>query len=152
MISCRIEVDDFLADLAKCEQNLDQALGFAWAEQGASAAQACKHNGYKDRTGNLSNSMNYAVQRTGPLGYRVIVSAGAYYALWVDEKTKPHIIRARYAQYLRFVIDGTVFFRKFVRHPGTKGADWSTRVRLQYGMVNIPQALQAAVDRVAAAA
>jgi hypothetical protein len=156
MFSARFEVDDFITDLSKTEQQMDQALGFAWADQGASAAQASRHNGFKDRTGNLSNSMNYKIERRGPFDYRVIVSAGAYYALWVNEKTKPHRIpkvgsgkgplRFFWAKVGRWVTFQSVW------HPGTKGAYWTTRIALQYGGWNIPQALQAAVDRVASAA
>ncbi|MFA4900931.1 MAG: hypothetical protein WC563_15540 [Brevundimonas sp.] len=158
MFSVRIETDDFLADLAKCETNMDQALGFAWAEQGASAAQACKHNGYKDRTGNLSNSMNYAIQKNGPLAYRLIISAGAYYALWVNKSTRPHRIPKWGYAHLRFYSAkfGRFVFASHVWHPGTKGANWTDRIMIKYGGFGsgglIPIALQAAVDRVAAAA
>ena len=41
--------------------------------------------------------------------------------MYVDEDTEPHIIRAVNARYLRFEIDGKVFFRKKVFHTGTTG-------------------------------
>jgi hypothetical protein len=50
-----------------------------------------------------------------------IISTNSGYGLYVDEDTKPHIIRAVRAKYLRFEINGKVFFRKQVFHTGTTG-------------------------------
>jgi len=44
----------------------------------------------------------------------------APYSYFVHEGTAPHIIRARQGKALRFEIDGTVFYRRSVNHPGTE--------------------------------
>jgi hypothetical protein len=54
------------------------------------------------------------------------ISTNSGYGLYVDEDTEPHEIHARGkeaggANFLRFVIDGTVFFRRMVFHTGTTG-------------------------------
>jgi len=47
------------------------------------------------------------------------VEAGAKYAFWVHEGTRPHIIRAKNAKVLANKRGG-MFFGKIVKHPGTK--------------------------------
>lgn len=42
-------------------------------------------------------------------------------AQYVIFGTRPHIIRARRANFLRFEVDGAVLYRKQVRHPGYAG-------------------------------
>lgn len=42
------------------------------------------------------------------------------YAEMVHNGTRPHVIRPRNAQALRFVIGGRVVYAKVVHHPGTK--------------------------------
>ena len=48
----------------------------------------------------------------------------ANYAAAVHDGTRAYIIRARRKKALRFEIDGTVIFRKSVKHPATKGRPW----------------------------
>jgi hypothetical protein len=56
---------------------------------------------------------------TGPLG---VVGSASPIALFIEEGTKPHEIRARYAKALAFPIGvgGPMVFAKAVHHPGTK--------------------------------
>jgi hypothetical protein len=42
------------------------------------------------------------------------------YAPYIEEGTRPHVIRARRGKALRFVVDGRVVYAKEVHHPGTK--------------------------------
>lgn len=42
------------------------------------------------------------------------------YAGFIEYGTRPHVIRARRAQYLRFMWRGKLTFRKSVNHPGTR--------------------------------
>jgi hypothetical protein len=44
----------------------------------------------------------------------------APYAGYIDEGTKPHLIRARNAQTLAFRAGGQTIFRRAVNHPGTQ--------------------------------
>lgn len=73
------------------------------------------------RTGNLraSQYMTMRVRRTYVAG---TVETRVKYAIFVHDATSPHLIWARRAKYLRFEAPtGVVHYRKFVRHPGTKG-------------------------------
>lgn len=49
------------------------------------------------------------------------------YAAMVHDGTRPHQIRPRTKQALRFVIGGQVVFAKVVNHPGTKGRPFLAR-------------------------
>lgn len=70
------------------------------------------------KTGKLKRSI-----RSDVIGDTGIVSTNSGYGLFVDEPTKPHIIRAKNTPYLRIPLpDGTIIFRKQVFHTGTKGA------------------------------
>lgn len=73
------------------------------------------------RTGNLGRTIGEGrIFRSGPRTIHGSVHAKADYALYVHEGTRPHVIRPRRAQALRFQIGGRTVFAKLVRHPGTK--------------------------------
>lgn len=42
------------------------------------------------------------------------------YATYVNDGTRPHVIRPRNAQVLRFRVGGRIVFARKVDHPGTK--------------------------------
>jgi hypothetical protein len=73
------------------------------------------------KTGKLKASIRADIL---PLSAEISTNSG--YGLFVDEDTAPHEIHARGkeaggANFLRFVIGGTTFFRRMVFHTGTKG-------------------------------
>lgn len=72
------------------------------------------------KTGVLRGSIIKQVEKTSAV---VMTTAG--YGKFVDQDTKPHRIFGR--PFLRFVINGTVFFRRFVDHPGTKGQQFKAK-------------------------
>ena len=73
------------------------------------------------RTGHLGQSVSEGtIAMVGPRTAHGSVKATARYALYVHEGTRPHTIRPRTAQALRFEVGGRVVFAKVVRHPGTK--------------------------------
>jgi hypothetical protein len=49
---------------------------------------------------------------------------GTKLAKWIIGGTRPHIIRAKRANALRFMVRGKVRFAKFVHHPGTSPNDF----------------------------
>lgn len=50
----------------------------------------------------------------------VTIRSGAPYTEIVEKGSRPHLIEAKNAKALRFVIGGVVRFAKSVQHPGTK--------------------------------
>lgn len=46
--------------------------------------------------------------------------------------TRPHIIRARNAHALRFMMDGQLVFAKYVHHPGTQAHNKLDRLRVSF--------------------
>lgn len=74
------------------------------------------------RTGYLKSTISAdKVTRVGPWELSGGVSAGAPYAGFVHEGTRPHVIRPRRARALRFEIGGRVVFAQRVNHPGYRG-------------------------------
>lgn len=57
------------------------------------------------------------------------VRAGAAHALFVEEDTVPHEIRAKRAARLTFKIGGQWISKKVVKHPGTKGKHFMRTAR-----------------------
>lgn len=49
------------------------------------------------------------------------------YAKAVHDGTRPHVIRPRNAQVLRFVVGGRVVYAKVVHHPGTRARPYLDR-------------------------
>jgi len=80
----------------------------------AAKASAKGTDKFKDRTGETRGSIHGEA-----LGLNGFVQAGGA-ARFLEFGTPPHIIRARNASALRFVQNGRVVFRKWVRHPGTR--------------------------------
>jgi hypothetical protein len=71
--------------------------------------------------GILRGSIFTAMQGNPDTGLRGIVSTPIDYAIPVERGTRPHVIQG-HGQMLRFVIGGRVIYRRFVMHPGTRGA------------------------------
>lgn len=71
------------------------------------------------KTGALKKSINYRVVRDGK-GLVATVGSNNRIALMHHNGTKPHFIRPRYAQTLRFYSHGRIVYSKLVFHPGTK--------------------------------
>lgn len=71
-------------------------------------------------TGHLGRSIGELPQTYRPFHVDGGVEDTAHYAAAVHEGSRPHVIRARNAAYLRFEWHGRVVFRKSVNHPGTR--------------------------------
>ena len=76
------------------------------------------------RTGEMRRRTK-ATLRTNPI--RISVASPVRYTKHVLRGTKPHFIRARRAQALRFTIGDRVVYRRTVFHPGTKPNDFAAR-------------------------
>lgn len=122
MYSMRIDAAAMLRSLRQVEADslatVRQGLGQA-AEHARQLAKASPS--FKDRTGRLRASIVRG-QRSTWVHFVKAGSRRAPYALFVEEDTKAHIIRARRVQFLRFVVaGGGVRFARAVNHPGTTG-------------------------------
>jgi len=72
------------------------------------------------RTGKLRRSIKAGPVTAKGTTVHGSVTAHAEHGIFVHEGTRPHVIRARKAKALRFVVDGRVVFAQSVNHPGTK--------------------------------
>jgi hypothetical protein len=137
MVALRVDCTRAIADLTNIANRVDM-LGYAgWSAMIREATEAAKEHGYHDRTGTLSRSMRGEADYRGQYRWAGRFIAAAPYAIFVDEPTKPHPIRARRVPLLRFFwpkVGAWVAF-KSVNHPGTKGAfftDGAASVALNY--------------------
>ena len=83
----------------------------------ATVLKARYEHRWQDRTGATRESVKGSV-RDNKRGAKGKITAGEN-AARLNAGTKPHTITAVNAQYLRFQIGSTVFFRRSVNHPGT---------------------------------
>ena len=58
------------------------------------------------------------------------------YAPMVNDGTRPHIIRPKRAQALRFRVGGRVVYARVVRHPGTKARPFLDRALREVAAVS----------------
>jgi hypothetical protein len=79
------------------------------------------------RTGRLRSSIRAEEPRFFSLRGKVTVGSDLEYAAMVNDGTRPHIIRPRSAQVLRFKVGGRTVFARVVHHPGTKGTHFLDR-------------------------
>jgi hypothetical protein len=54
-------------------------------------------------------------------GYSAVLTNDVHYAIYVNNGTHPHVIRAKNGKALRFMAGGGVVFARSVNHPGTVG-------------------------------
>lgn len=69
-------------------------------------------------TGDLKRSIGYTIRGGAPVYAKITASDKK--AMMHHEGTKPHIIRPKKAQALRFSSHGKIVVTKLVHHPGTK--------------------------------
>jgi hypothetical protein len=72
------------------------------------------------RTGRLARGIREKVRVRGHTVVGILDSE-APYTMFVENDTRPHVIRPRRARALRFLVGDRVVFARRVRHPGTKG-------------------------------
>lgn len=72
------------------------------------------------RSGRLRSSIRAEPPRIFSLRGSVTVGSDLEYAAMVNDGTRPHLIRPRTKQVLRFEVGGRVVFAKLVHHPGTR--------------------------------
>lgn len=71
-------------------------------------------------TGRLRASIQGELTRSWTLRPRFTVGSNVEYAAYVNDGTRPHIIRPRNARALRFMVGGQVVYARVVHHPGTR--------------------------------
>lgn len=71
-------------------------------------------------TGRLRASIRIESRRTLTLRSIYTIGSDVEYAGFVNDGTRPHIIRPKTAQALRFRIGGRIVYAKLVHHPGTR--------------------------------
>lgn len=64
------------------------------------------------------------------------VSTNVEYAPYVENGTRPHIIRPRRAKALAFRVGGRLVFAQVVHHPGTKAQPFLSRAVREVGVAN----------------
>ena len=78
-------------------------------------------------TGRLRASIRIEARRTLTLRSVFTIGSDVEYAQMVHDGTRPHIIRPKRAQALRFRIGGRIVYAKVVHHPGTKARPFLDR-------------------------
>ena len=72
------------------------------------------------RTGRLRASIRVESRRTATLRSKFTIGSDVEYAAFVNDGTRPHIIRARNAPFLVFRVGGRWVRVRQVHHPGTR--------------------------------
>ena len=139
---------DGLAARVSAQSTAIALLRATWrvVDAALAAAEASKRatTMWSDRTGETRGSIRARVSGNG-LSARVSV-AGA--AKFLEGGTRPHVIRAKNTQALRFMVQGVVVFRRSVNHPGTKPRPFVAEAReraVQMLSYCIPEFLGAAI-------
>ena len=78
-------------------------------------------------TGRLRASIRIESRRTLPLRSVYTVGSDVEYARMVHDGTRPHVIRPKTANVLRFRVGGRWVYAKVVHHPGTKARPFLDR-------------------------
>jgi hypothetical protein len=143
-----------LHEVAKIHARLIESHTKMMDSEAADAAKHAENQVYQSprfrpRTGRLQAATSGTVI---PIrgGRRIVVRNTAKYAAPIDRGARPHLIRPRRAQALRFVArDGRIVFTRLVRHPGNKPYRFLWRATFSAYRI-AGQGLQAGMQRVAA--
>lgn len=122
MLTCDVDLTEFRTLVGRTldviERHMDQSVEHAAIEGEAVAKSAGR---YQDRTGRLrSGIVARFVKNSGREVVWELLSPAPYSA-YVENPTRPHVIRARKARALRFQVGGRTVFAQQVQHPGTPG-------------------------------
>lgn len=79
------------------------------------------------RSGRLRGSIKADPPRIFSFRGSLTVGSDVEYAAAVNDGARPHIIRPRSKQVLRFNVGGRVVFARVVHHPGNKGSHFLDR-------------------------
>lgn len=102
------------------------------------------------RTGRLRRSVNGRIDTRGDVVKGTLTVGMPSYARFVEEGTRPHVIRPRRARALAFTVGGRTVIVRRVNHPGTKGAHM-LRDGMAAAAPQITAAFVRAADRIAEA-
>jgi len=78
-------------------------------------------------TGRLRASIRLESRRDLLLRTKWTIGSDVVYAPYVNDGTRPHIIRPRTKQVLRFKVGGRIVYARVVHHPGTKAQPFLDR-------------------------
>lgn len=78
-------------------------------------------------TGRLRASIRIESRRTFTFRSVYTVGSDVSYAPMVHDGTRPHVIRPKRAQALRFRVGGRIVYAKVVNHPGTRARPFLDR-------------------------
>ena len=130
-----------LSDFFRAANDLEAGLANAAHEAVKGAVKAAFDSA---RTTPLFNDITGALRSSVTSGISApcegFIRAGAKHARWVESGTPPHIIQGRNGGALRFVVAGSVIFRRSVQHPGTAERPFMARAAalgeqtLDYGL------------------
>lgn len=82
----------------------------------------------QEAPGSMGDYVDWRVEPGPRGGLRGVVTCDHPAVRFSLEGTRPHLIRPRRAQFLRFqVAGGRTVYTKLVRHPGTKANPWMQR-------------------------
>ncbi|MDX2730997.1 hypothetical protein [Streptomyces sp. PA03-2a] len=84
----------------------------------------------REAPGSMGRYITWKVTE-GPRGLQGVIVCDHPAVRWVNEGTRPHIIRPRRKRVLRFEIRGREVFAAYVRHPGTKPNPFMARALRQ---------------------
>ena len=108
-------VDAFAAEIVSGTRAVAQET----CEEAAAHGRAV--GAFQDRTGALRRSIVGRVVRRDAHGTSGVIEVTAPHAVFVEDDTRPHEIRARNRKFLRWEQAGEVRFARVVQHPGTRG-------------------------------
>lgn len=89
------------------------------------------------QTGEMERATKVTSQRLSPTLWRITAANSTIQSATTDRGARPHEIRPRRAQVLRFVADGQVVYARVVHHPGNRGSGWFRSVMSSAGVHRI---------------
>lgn len=154
MFSVKVDFREYDALVAKTDRVLSSEMDRATLKAARYGADYARRNHRHAKvTGLLTSSSMLRGERRSSSRNSSYASISNYalYARYVTNFTRPHIIRARNAKFLRFVgRGGRIVFTKSVKHPGNRGKfDFMHPAHRASGMYLRAQLMSAMSNRIA---
>lgn len=147
-LTWQINDSEFRAKIAQADREMTVILRDSVKNACDEGAQEARDtHQYKDRSGNLTASIDSKLLVSVPDAAMGEMTAKAPYASHVEGGTEPHVILPKNGQFLKFNIGGRTVFARKVNHPGTKPHPFMGQAYLKAERV-LRRDLEVGVERV----
>ena len=111
---------EFMRDVQAFTRDVQQGLETAVMHACQVGANEAKRGAFKDQSGAMRKRIHWRLIASSLAEATGEFASPVEYSSFVEDGTKPHVIRPRSGKFLRFKGSGGMVYARSVRHPGSR--------------------------------